>query len=287
MDDSFEDFEVQTSALSAGDDDGAAGSMGFQPLRALPPASTPFRRRMRVVGTLLLALLVALGMIYTQSASAPKVAPASDLLPGMPLAVNSMPLPLGAAPPYCLQGPMPRSISSAIGPLVGGAPVWVAGFDGPRATLHISDPEPATYTRYGWIGDVLWEVGPHFPNAVILQGKNLRDGSPVWFRVASQAATTTLVLNPGAPHAVSRLGRDWAEWRGYIYIAVAGCYSLEAIWPGGQWRFTFAAGRAITPAGRHCVGQKRRCLFVGFCGGRARIRQMARLNCRQSISGNE
>ncbi len=215
---------------------------------------------------LLLALLAVLGLIYTQAASVP-AAPTPASVPGVPLAVNPMPAALGAAPQSCMRGPAPVPLSPAVRPVIGSAPVWVAGFDGPQATLHISNPAPAAYTRYGWSGRLLWEVGPNYPNSIILQGKNLRDGAPLWFQLADQAATTTLILNPGAPHAVSWLGSGWAEWSSAVYIAVAGCYSLEAIWPGGQWQLIFAAGKgqvSIPPAGRRCVNREIHCQLIEF-----------------------
>jgi hypothetical protein len=235
-------FEVEWGVLSSetSEPDEPAS---FQPLPALPSPGARFRRLVLTGSLLLLALLVVISLVSRQIASAPAASKTRPYWAGVPLLVNPLPAPLGAVPQLCLQGPTPRSISPAIRPVLGGAPVWVAGFDGPHATLHIPDPSAATYTRYGWIEDLLWEVGPNYPEPVIIRGENLRDGAPLWLRMDNQAITTLLVLNPGAPHAVSSLGKAWAEWWVSVYISLAGCYALKVSWPGGAWQIIFAAGR--------------------------------------------
>jgi len=40
----------------------------------------------------------------------------------------------------------------------------------------------------------------------------------------------------------NRTSDQWAEFPGSLTILKAGCYYLEATWPGGSWHITFAAG---------------------------------------------
>ena len=49
----------------------------------------------------------------------------------------------------------------------------------------------------------------------------------------------------GSAGFVMWLGADGAGrdmWSAILYIPAAGCYALDASWPGGSWRVTFAAG---------------------------------------------
>jgi len=63
---------------------------------------------------------------------------------------------------------------------------------------------------------------------------------------ASVASTpTTLVLDPSDPTVLKQnANRDaqWTQFPGSLTVPAAGCYSLQAIWPGGSWHLTFAAG---------------------------------------------
>lgn len=147
---------------------------------------------------------------------------------------------LGPVPQDCPPGPTPRPIFAGIGPGIGSFPVWAFGFDGPHAVLRISPND--TYTQYGWIWKIVWEVGPNYMHPVTLHSGKLSGGAPLWFQF--EATTRSPVLDPQHPnHPLSVVGSDWAEWGSYLFIPTAGCYFLEAGWPGGHWRITFAAGR--------------------------------------------
>jgi hypothetical protein len=172
--------------------------------------------------------------------------PTATLPSTVTLAPTSTPLPptptppsLGLVPSDCPPSSPSETISPAIGPAVGGSPVWAIGIaPGP---IHI--PSYFTYTQYGWTWKVAWEIGPNYTNLVTLRGGNIRDGTPLWFQVADQDASTSPVLDPQHPQRGSAIGPNWAEWGSYLYIPAAGCYYLEATWPGGHWRVNFAAGR--------------------------------------------
>lgn len=201
----------------------------------------------------LVPLLIILGLLLVTTAcsqaasppprgsAAPTVAqPSSTLLP-TPASTVTAP-PLGVVPQNCSPGAVPHSVFSALGPVVGQTPIWASGFDGPHAVLRFSTSYD-TYTPYGWTWKLVWEVGPHFSQKVTLQGGNLRTGESLWFQFDGPA-TTSPVLDPQQPdHPVPAGGEGYAEWGSYIFIPAAGCYQIEATWPGGLWRILFAAGR--------------------------------------------
>jgi hypothetical protein len=150
--------------------------------------------------------------------------------------------PLGSIPRDCTPGPTPRSSLPGIGPVIGGSKVWASGFEGSHATILIR-PYDDTYTQHGWSWKIVWEVGPDYTQLVTIQGGNLRNGMPLWIQVTGNPATSA-VLDPKHPdHPGSSVGIDWAEWGSYVFIPQAGCYYLQASWPGGSWRIDFAAGR--------------------------------------------
>lgn len=69
-----------------------------------------------------------------------------------------------------------------------------------------------------------------------------RIGFILW-SVTLAMGTTSPVLDPGYPgHPISAFGDDWAEWGSYVFLPGAGCYSMEAMWPGEHWLVYFAAG---------------------------------------------
>lgn len=78
-----------------------------------------------------------------------------------------------------------------------------------------------------------------------LQGKDMHTGTPLRFQFTdADPIVTSLLLDPNHPtHLGAGAGPDYQEWGSYIFIPKAGCYQLEATWPGGRWSFPFAAGR--------------------------------------------
>ncbi len=152
---------------------------------------------------------------------------------------------LGLVPQDCPAGPVLKQVVSNTGLVAGSSPVWAGDFDGPHATL--AWPPPATaaiHNQYGWPHKLLWVVADSVKGLVTIHGANLRDGSPLRPDAEQEAPTstpTTLVLDPQDPNLINRVDQ-WAEFPGGLTIPKAGCYYLEATWPGGSWRITFAAG---------------------------------------------
>lgn len=144
-------------------------------------------------------------------------------------------------PQNCPPGSTLQPIFSDVGAAVGGPPVWAIGFNGPRAVIEI--PTYFTYTPYGWTWKLIWRMQDSYTHPITLRGGNLHDGSLLWFQIGQQDPSTSPVLAPRlAENPVLNAG-SWVDWTSYLYIPAAGCYYLEATWPGGHWRITFAAGR--------------------------------------------
>jgi hypothetical protein len=262
------DFEVEASALAAEQGETARSGMLALLCRVFP--NTRLWQRVLVWWAIGLSLLLALCIMVAQLETASPARMVPPATPSAPLRVDPLPAVLGAPPPYCLTAPTPRRVLPGISPVIGSAPFWVTGFDGPRATLHISTVDPVLATRYGWVTDVRWEVGPSFTGTLLVRGKNLGTGAPLWFRIPNQAATTLLLLDTRASHGASSLGSTWAEWLGEVYIRASGCYLLDVTWPGGHWQATFAAGRAsqpVIPPGYYCRGQESPCVPAGIPPG--------------------
>lgn len=152
---------------------------------------------------------------------------------------------LGPVPQTCPTGPTPRSIDGNFGAAVGGSAVWGIGFAGPYATLEWL-PEQASETHHsdGWDHKLLWVVQNNVKGLVRIHGANLSDSSPIYPDAEQEETSSTpteMVLNPQNPDLINQVDQ-WDEFPGGLDISKAGCYYLEASWPGGSWRITFAAG---------------------------------------------
>lgn len=179
----------------------------------------------------------------TETPRASSPAPTTSAVPSGTVSTTPTlltPPPLGMVPQNCPPGPTPQPIFSDIGPVVGAAPLWVTGFGGPHAVIHI--PTYFTFTQYGWTWKLLWKMQSGYTHPITLEGGNLRNGTLLWFQIGQQNPSTSPVLDllhsgqqPGAGSGLN--------WPSYVYIPTAGCYYLEAKWPGGHWRIIFAAGR--------------------------------------------
>jgi len=208
----------------------------------------------------LLLLLVSCTQISQPTASATPTVDSAHLTafaqpyptyPPLPTLTPS-PTPLGGAsaklgpvPQNCPPGPLPQSIDTAFGPVVGAGPVWAGNFIGPHAKLAWLPPvTSAIHNQYGWPHKLLWVVADSVKGLVTIRGANLRDGSSLRPHAEQEVATstpTTLVLDPQDPNLINHADQ-WVEFPGSLTIPKAGCYYLEATWPGGSWRIMFAAG---------------------------------------------
>jgi hypothetical protein len=123
--------------------------------------------------------------------------------------------------------------------------VWEDGLP-PNATLNL---DQLGYTQWP-LTKIIWPLGPDFPPIVTVRVKNLTTGTEAWWDVGNESGGTgapppqkpvrPLILDKTGNRDVGMGQRDWGT---LLYLPQAGCYSMEASWPGGQWRMLFAVGR--------------------------------------------
>jgi hypothetical protein len=168
--------------------------------------------------------------------------------------------PLGPAPTSC--GEELPALTPGGPPFgrwaIGREPVLLGGFIGPYATMPLGRAAStiaygwtAPYTPYGWPAPIGLMVQAGLPSGpVTLSGWDQLTGHPLWFGFvvagdwgAPQHVVPTFVLDPTHP---SIPAGGWASpetfWYGYVFLPGAGCYTLTASWPGGNWRVTVSAG---------------------------------------------
>lgn len=185
-------------------------------------------------------LLLPLGPWTTE------VAARHGMVPRATMTGNAVPLPLGPIPSNCQNNPPPESLPHALGDGIGMSPVWAVGFT-PGLTLHLDfgDKGGMMHGPHGWYRKLAWLIGPDYRQRIVLRGSALAGGAPLWFQIGgNQPPTTTPLLNPQQPEAeFPGEPPGWAFFPSYMFIPRAGCYVVEASWPGGMWRLAFAAGR--------------------------------------------
>jgi len=135
-------------------------------------------------------------------------------------------------PKNCALGQRPVKTSNEVGPGVGAYP----GFDAP---LSSSERSP-----YGWMQKMVTTMRLDYAGAVVIQGANLTDGTPLWFKLGDlgQTASTSAVLEVTAQNNRINTEGSYHNFPGVIYISKAGCYYIEVNWTGGSWRIVFPAG---------------------------------------------
>ena len=172
---------------------------------------------------------------------------------------------LGAAPASCSGKPpvLTDDGNPTFGEAIGTPPVLLGGFIGPYAALPIGPAVAsassypswlASYTPYGWAApiDLILHTGVSGP--VTLSGLDPHTGYPLWFGFVSagvegapQHVVSTFNLDPADPPVPAGGEADTEEfWYGYAFLPGAGCYTLDASWPGGSWRIEISAGAVST-----------------------------------------
>lgn len=158
---------------------------------------------------------------------------------------------LGPLPKDCPSGPVPQIISSDLGAAVGANPVWVGAgnfrLQPPLALIWGPADARFEHDQYGWSHKFLYVVATSYQGQVTIHGANLSDGSAMYLDAQDAVTTspaTTLIVDTRSPTIANR-GPQWTQFPGGLTIPKAGCYSLEAIWSGGSWRITFAAGLVV------------------------------------------
>lgn len=165
--------------------------------------------------------------------------------------IAQTPPPLGVIPRDCPAGPTPRTIDPQLPPQIGSFPVWGSAFNrlGQSATHATLDyghgTDPRTYDpAHGWWHKAEWVAKASFKGRITLYGAGLHDHAPVWFEIATHPlAERQPILDPQHPATSSQPAPGYADFPGSLYVPRAGCYYIEARWPGGEWKVNFAAGR--------------------------------------------
>ncbi|HEY7339345.1 MAG TPA: hypothetical protein VH591_00570 [Ktedonobacterales bacterium] len=232
-------------------------------------AYVPWRQRRvqlprPVVDVALAVTLVALLLVATPIGSALVAFAAHPTLASSVKSIGS-PSPISArlAPlPY----PTPTLDVPAIGtvaatcapetPLVDfGAGETSAGAGGPDVWFIASSAKPgyvqlpqSNYTQTGWPVPVTVFIRHGFAQTITLTGHDLTTGYSLWLSpdannpgsIAKAAPLAT--IDPAQSLAHTRDAR-WDIWSGVLYLPGAGCYIIQANWPGNGWFIDFAAGR--------------------------------------------
>lgn len=151
---------------------------------------------------------------------------------------------LGAHPSTC---PKANSLQNFDAPLelpgVGAGPLWMTGFSGPTATIvHLA---PAPDAAPGWYETLTLFIRKGATTPIMLQGGSQTSGDVLEFSDPQSLAPvdTTFTLDPGTTTHDYRPQGEWEATSMNIYVPRAGCYYLQASWPGSTWMIYFAAGR--------------------------------------------
>lgn len=192
-------------------------ALGIHPLsRLLYPLSTGQRvlgrRRVRsiIVGAVFVALILLLALFtpiqqILVSTLRPESPSRTSNLPPISVATTiSTPTPLLyptptqaqseslASAPECPLGPQPQDIAPQyFAAAIGSTPIWVVGFVGPHATIHI-DTRNSRYTRCGWAARVIFVIKPGYTSPGTISGRNIADGNP--FMAAGRCANAASLL---------------------------------------------------------------------------------------------
>ena len=144
-----------------------------------------------------------------------------------------------ARPPATCRGST-TVLLPTIGHAIGAAPIFAADFGAGRAKLHVAN---GPHTKYGWRVKVLVVVDAEQTETLSLRLRRVGSRRALWFRVGGRAPSTKPVLDPAHPPVPPEESTRWKEFPSYFFLPSAGCFQLEARWPGGSWTRRFAGGR--------------------------------------------
>jgi hypothetical protein len=122
-------------------------------------------------------------------------------------------------------------------PAAGNSPVW-AIINKPILVFSMSEIRQAPLTEHGYQYKVLWVVEKTYSDKVMLQGGNLEDRTPLWFKIGGEEPTTNPTIDPLDPEAFSN--PDYSDFPSYIFIPGAGCYFIEASWDKESWQINLS-----------------------------------------------
>ena len=185
------------------------------------------------------ALDVGLGSVRANTAATPpRCFDAATRSRLAPLASFGQPQPLlGPAPTAC--GPPPQSRPNAnYAPMVGEAPFWFAPGIGADSALHVTANVP--HTELGWRVKTLWVVAKQLRAPVTVRVGGLA-GERMRVQFGGVRTYASFLLDPENPRAFH--DPEMADFPSYAYFPKAGCYFVDAAWPGGAIRVFVGVGR--------------------------------------------
>lgn len=130
---------------------------------------------------------------------------------------------------------------------VGGSDVWFIASNGNGKRDDVELPT-GNYTPAGWPIPVMIFIKHGFTQTITLTGHDLLTGYNLWLSpdatspgsIAETAPLATINPGQGLAHTIDA---QWDIWSGVLYLPGAGCYIVQANWPGNGWTIDFAAGR--------------------------------------------
>lgn len=151
------------------------------------------------------------------------------------------PLPPAAMPTNCPAGPFVNASHT-----VGSTPIWITGFSGPRATIHLPNtPSRSIPQWHGWAVHLVITVPSDYPDPVTITGADILYGRPLFFQAdPDPAVIPVLILNPAHPTGLHSIvdGEQGISWNVTMYVYASGCYVIHTAWPDSEWNIQFAAG---------------------------------------------
>ena len=159
---------------------------------------------------------------------------------------GATPADCGPADPGLLAPPAPAPADGS-----GTRPVWILHAD-PDLVLRahdlaIPDLGSAIRDRNGRVS-MTWFVAATFDDPVTVRMTERSTGKPVQLSTGDDKDTQ---LTLGAAHLrfqrpdVAGVPSSYPGYVVYVYPQRAGCYDLDASWPGGSWRLPIAAGQSL------------------------------------------
>lgn len=144
-------------------------------------------------------------------------------------------------PTNCPPGPVVNDSHT-----VGSTPIWISGFSGPRAAIHLPNVPSRSIPQWqGWAVPIVITVPTDYTETVNITGLNLLNGMALSFQLSdSPEITPLLILNPEQPTGLHTIidGESGISWNVTMYVRASGCYVLNTSWPEGEWNIHFAAG---------------------------------------------
>jgi hypothetical protein len=156
----------------------------------------------------------------------------------------------GPLPAVCPQASNLQSFMTPLDPPgVGGGPIWLTGFVGPTAALVDLQPLDTSLSsppgqKIGWYEGITVFIQRGFSGIIMLRGLSQEPGGQVLFAGNNVLNFSDVMVLDSSTFHLENVpnGSEWQVTSINLIVPFAGCYTLEAAWPGGSWFAYFAAG---------------------------------------------